>query len=371
MKTIAIETSCDDTSIAIIKYENGIFKVENCLLHSQIDKHRQYGGVVPELASRLHEEKIVDLIKELGLHNIKDTDFLSYTCCPGLPWSLLVWKTAANTLSLFLEKEKVWIHHIDGHIFSIFCERNIKDIEFPLVVLTVSGGHNDMYVITKQSNDKITNLEEYINDFSENYNIDKENLIRQVWSFTVYKVWFTLDDAAGEAFDKVSKMLWWPYPWWRWIYEKAKMKVDVEEKVNWKSLQNLEISFPRIWLKKNEFNFSFSGLKAQVNYKIQDLKKEFWEKLSEEIISYIAYEFQQAIIETLWTKLLKASKFFGIKNIALVGWVSANVALKDYIKSNMKKYEINNFYTPVKNLYSTDNAAMIWVVALLKKLNKN
>lgn len=386
MKTVAIETSCDDTSIAIVNYKDWFFEVEKCLLYSQIDKHRQYGGVVPELASRLHEEKIVDLIKEIGLHNIKNSDFISYTCCPGLPWSLLVWKTAANTLSLFLEKEKLGVHHIDGHIFSIFANRSIHDVQLPLVVLTVSGGHNDMYIVNNEwwmINDK---LDEYLEKFSKNYNLDKESLVRQVWPFTVYKVWFTLDDAAWEAFDKVSKMLNGPYPGGRWIYETSKkFRVNSEQ---WKNnlisevyfqsfdnhqsfpqiSKNIPISFPRIWLKKNEFNFSFSWLKAQVNYKIQDLKKEYWENLPEEIVSLVAYEFQQAVIETLWTKLLKASKFFWIENIALVGGVSANIALKDFIKSNMEKYNIKNFYTPVDNLYSTDNAAMIGVVGILERL---
>jgi len=354
MKTLAIETSCDDTSLAIISYKNNFFNVEKCLLHSQIDKHRQYGWVVPELASRLHEEKIVDLIKEIWVNNIKKVDFISYTCCPGLPWSLLVWKTAANTLSLFLNKDKNPVYHIYWHIFSILAERNLNDINFPLLVLTVSGGHNDMYIVTKN---KDKNIEEFQEKIIKNYSFNKENLVGQVGQFFVYKVWFTLDDAAWEAFDKVSKMLGGPYPWWKWISDKADLH-------NW----NDENTFPRIWLKKDEFNFSFSGLKAQVNYKIQDLKKEYWEKLPENIVNKIAYEFQQATIETLWKKLLKASKFFNIQNIALVGWVSANRKLKQYINENKNKFDIKNFYTPVKNLYSTDNAAMIWIVGILQKL---
>ena len=419
MKTLAIETSCDDTSLALVTYKNWFFDIEKCLLHSQIDNHRKYGWVVPELASRLHEEKIVDLINEIWIEEIKKVDFISYTCCPGLPWSLLVGKTAANTLSLFLKKEKVWINHIHGHIFSILAERNIQDIQFPLLVLTVSWGHNDIYLITKNDVEWLKNdtiwwksnhtkslnnpkiLNQYLNDYSENYNIPKEELISQIWEFTIYKIGMTLDDAAGEAFDKVSKMLWWPYPWWKWIYDVAqikneKLKMNNKNDIEWfnndikwwnhressnnyiKSLNqspkspqnlqistNLQISFPRIYLKKNEFNFSFSGLKAQVNYKIQELKEKYWENLPEEIISLIAYEFQQATIETLSRKIFKAAEHFWIENIALVGWVSANQALKEIIIENKEKYWIKNFYTPVKNLYSTDNAAMIWVVGIL------
>jgi N6-L-threonylcarbamoyladenine synthase len=149
MKTLAIETSCDDTSLGIVELKNGRFEPVKVLLHSQIDKHRKFGGVVPELASRLHEEKIMDLLEEIGLEEIKNVDFISYTCCPGLPGSLLVGTTLANTLSKFLNKEKVPVHHIQGHIFSIFVERNIDEIKFPLIVLTVSGGHNELYLVLR------------------------------------------------------------------------------------------------------------------------------------------------------------------------------------------------------------------------------
>ena len=355
MKTLAIETSCDDTSLAIVSYKDWFFDIEKCLLHSQIQQHKKYGWVVPELASRLHEEKIVDLINEIWINEIKNVDFISYTCCPGLPGSLLVWTTVANTLSLFLDKEKVPVHHINGHILSILCERNIDDIQFPLLVLTVSWWHNDLYIVAK-SDYKNSNLDKYLDLLKNNYSQTDENLVRQVGQFVVYKVWFTLDDASGEAFDKVSKMLEGPYPGGKWIYDQAsKFNFNTEE----------DISFPRIYLKKNEFNFSFSWLKAQVNYKIQSLKEKYGTKLPDEIISHIAYEFQQAVVETLWRKLFKASEYFNIKNIACVGGVSANEKLKSYIKSNLEKYNIQNFYTPVKNLYSTDNAAMIWVAGIV------
>ena len=128
-----------------------------------------------------------------------------------------------------------------------------------------------------------------------------------------------------------------------------------------------DFSFPRIWLKKDEFNFSFSGLKAQVNYKIQELEKKYW-KITPEIQTKVAYEFQEAVVETLGKKLLKAAKFFEVENIAVVGGVSANLRLKEYIQQNMERFWVKNFYTPVKPLYSTDNAAMIGVVGLLKKM---
>lgn len=351
MKTLAIETSCDDTSCAIVSYENGYFNVEKNILYSQIKEHTKFWWVIPELASRLHEEKIIDILKEIWKDQIKKVDFISYTCCPWLPWSLLVGKTLAHTLSLFLQKEEVWINHIHWHIFSIFAERHIDDIQFPLIFLTVSWWHNDMYVVLhKDEENKI--LDEYVENFSKKYN---KELIDFLWNYKIINIWFTLDDAAWEAFDKVSRLLWWPYPWWKWIWEKAKKG------------KKQDFDFPRIFLKKDEFNFSFSWLKAQCNYKISEFKKQW--KLDEQMICNIAYEFQEAVVETLWKKLLKASKYFWIENIALVGWVSSNDRLKEYIRENMKKYNIKNFYTPVKNIYSTDNAAMIGVVWLIKKLN--
>ena len=436
MKTLAIETSCDDTSLGIVELKNGSFEPVKVLLHSQIDKHRKFGGVVPELASRLHEEKIMDLLEEIGLEEIKNVDFISYTCCPGLPGSLLVGTTLANTLAKFLNKEKVPVHHIQGHIFSIFVERKIDEIEFPLIVLTVSGGHNELYLVLRSEEETkvrrenlMWKLEDYLERFSASYWLPKEDLVQEVGWFKLYKLWFTLDDAAWEAFDKVSKMLWWPYPWWKWIYDKAleswKWKVEsnasqvgtekwiVKNNLEWwrnnrerwnshaelvstsdsqpkvgiaecyenlwlspnnqspKSPQNPKISedfsFPRIWLKKDEFNFSFSGLKAQVNYKIQELEKKYW-KITSKLQAKVAYEFQEAVVETLGKKLLKAAKFFDVENIAVVGGVSANLRLKEYIQQNIEKFWVKNFYTPVKSLYSTDNAAMIGVVGLLKKM---
>ena len=365
MKTLAIETSCDDTSIAIVNFSDKKFFPSELLLYSQIDSHNRFWWVVPELASRLHEEKIIELLEKLWLDQLKSVDFISYTCCPGLPWSLLVWKTLANTLSIMLNKTKIPVYHIYGHIFSIFIDRWIDDIKFPLIVLTVSWWHNEIYLVSKWNQYKLGNslLNDYINEFSTSYWIDKSDLVGDVWNFKLFKLWFTLDDAAWEVFDKVSKMLWWPYPGGKRIYEKSILNKKNTHKIN-------DIYFPRIRLKKNEFNFSFSWLKAQVNYKIQNLKNKYWENLPEDIISLIAYEFQQAVIETLWTKLLKAWKYFWIKNVALVWWVSSNKKLISFIYENKDKYWIENFYFPSKNIYSTDNAAMIWVAGIMDYINK-
>ena len=230
MRTIAIETSCDDTSIAIVNNNDWSFQVEKILAYSQIAEHQKFWGVVPELASRLHSEKIIALLQTIGLKEIPNVDFISVTTQPGLPGSLVVWKTVWYELWAFYNKEVIAVHHILGHMFSILLERKLEDIEFPLAILTASWGHNDIYIVEKQ-NKKSGIPEEYPSfDFSD---------------FSVTKVWWTLDDAAGECFDKVSRMLWGPYPWGVWISQKAE---------KWK--ENELIHFKRIFLSHDKFEFS-------------------------------------------------------------------------------------------------------------------
>lgn len=148
VKTLAIETSCDDTSVGIVRLDDDLFSVDALMAYSQI-QHDQYGGVVPEIASRLHSEKIMDVIKGIGLEKISTVDFISVTAHPGLPGSLVVGKAVASLLSSYFSKPMVHVNHIYGHLFSLFLDRKASDIEFPLVVLTASGGHNDIYVVER------------------------------------------------------------------------------------------------------------------------------------------------------------------------------------------------------------------------------
>lgn len=148
VKTLAIETSCDDTSVGIINFDGQVFSVESLLAYSQIQDHQKYGGVVPELASRLHSDKIIEVVKNIGLDKIREVDFISVTVHPGLPGALVVGKAIASLLSSYFSKPLLAVNHIYGHVFSLLLERNITDIQFPLVVLTASGGHNDIYVVT-------------------------------------------------------------------------------------------------------------------------------------------------------------------------------------------------------------------------------
>jgi len=349
MRTLAIETSCDDTSLAIVNNNDGIFNVEKIVMYSQIQQHIPYWWVLPEVASRLHSEKIVALINEIGLNDIENMDFISVTTKPGLPWSLVVGRTTAYLLAEYYHKSLIEINHIHGHIFSILLERKIEDIQCPLVILTASWGHNDLYVVNKEQIDDLKNLD-----------------TERVWPFYVTKIWYTLDDAAWEAFDKVSKMLGGPYPWWPWISAQA---------LKWKSNENFQ--FKRIFLPLKDdqiFEFSFSWMKSQVLQLLSHIEKE-WKTLTEQDTCDIAYEFQEATVETLWKRLIRAAKMYGAKTIAVAWWVSANKRLSEYVQELVdewnnsdyaeKKWLHVDFAHPVKNLYSTDNWAMIGVAWLL------
>ena len=349
MKTLAIETSCDDTSLAIINNDNWVFNVEKIVMYSQIQQHIPFWWVLPEVASRLHSEKIVALIQEIWLENIEKVDFISVTTKPGLPGSLVVGRTTAHLLAEYYHEPLIEVNHIHGHIFSILLERKVEDLEFPLVILTASWGHNDLYVINREIKDELKNLD-----------------TEQVWPFYVTKIWYTLDDAAWEAFDKVSKMLGGPYPWWPWISAQA---------LKWKHNENFE--FKRIFLPLKDdqiFEFSFSWMKSQVLQLLSHIEKE-WKTLTEQDICDIAYEFQEATVETLWKRLMKAAKMYWAKTIAIAWWVSANKRLTEYVENEVqewnnsdyaeKKWLHVDFVHPLKNLYSTDNGAMIGVVGLL------
>ena len=341
MKTLAIETSCDDTSLALVNYEDWSFKVEQLLAYSQIQEHQKFWGVVPELASRLHSEKIIALLQTIWFDKIQKVDFISATTQPGLPGSLVVGKTVAYELGAFLGKEVVPVHHIVGHIFSILLERKPEELSFPLVILTASGGHNDIYLIEKRE--------------------DAES--RQGFSsfefsgFRITKVGWTLDDAAGECFDKVSRMLGGPYPGGLRISQKASL-----------GKPNPLVQFKRIFLAHEKFEFSFSGMKSQVSFLLEHLERD-WIALTDELVCDIAYEFQEAVVEVLSKKLIQAGEHFGAKALALAGGVSANTRLCNAIPELLSKKQLAcPFFIPVKKVYSTDNGAMIGLAGLLTKM---
>ena len=342
MRTLAIETSCDDTSLAIVNNNNWTFEVEKILAYSQISEHQKFWWVVPELASRLHSEKIIALLQTIGLDEIPNVDFISVTTQPWLPWSLVVGKTVGFELWAFYDKEVIPIHHILWHMFSILLERKLEDLQFPLVILTASWGHNDIYVVEEENN-KVNTFSPEFPNFS-------------FAGFSVTKVGHTLDDAAWECFDKVSRMLWGPYPWGVWISQKA---------AQWKA--NPLINFKRIFLSHDKFEFSFSGMKSQVTFLLEKLKKDNV-TLDEQLICDIAYDFQEAVVEVMAKKLFHAWETYWAKSLALAWGVSANNRLCEYIQELLeKKHSDLPFFVPAKKVYSTDNWAMIGVVWLLSK----
>ena len=331
MYILAFETSCDDTSIALLK-DNKLIAMKT---HSQIKEHLKNWWVVPELAARLHSNVIFTVLDEVLKDANLDLDNINYIACtkePGLIPSLLVWQTVAKTISKLKAIPLIWINHIEAHMFANFLERKKSDIKFPNICLTVSGWHNEIY------------------------------LWKSIFEFEL--IWQTLDDAAWEAFDKVSRMLWLWFPWGAFVVKKA-------ERYEW----NYDRIFPCVMLDKDSLDFSFSGLKSAVNRYVIKLKKEnlkFWktkeEKLLESDIIKIAYEFEEVVSDILLKKMDRAVNKLWIKNIMLAWWVSANTKLKDKL-TNLALKDNLDFKAPIKNIYSMDNAAMIWINAFYKIKN--
>lgn len=371
IKTLAIETSCDDTSLSIVTFDGKIFAVEQLLAYSQIDDHQKYGGVVPEFASRLHSEKIIAVLQNIWREEIQKTDFISVTTHPGLPGSLVIGKAVAAFLAKHFDKPLVEVNHIYGHLFSLFLERNVDEIQLPMVVLTASGGHNDVYVVDSlkpKAQRWKKDLWASSLQLSASLMQDNPKLDTHIFGgYSITRLWKTLDDAAGECFDKVSRMLGGPYPGGARIGQKA---------AQWKP--NEDVAFKRIFLSHDGYDFSFSWMKSQVSSLLDQVKKKRI-TLSDQLICDIAYEFQEAVIEVLVKKLVRAAIHYGAKTIGLAGGVSCNDRLRDYLnergnaeKLKGEKVEILKdvqILRPAKKVYSMDNGAMIWLAGILKFKN--
>lgn len=304
---LGIETSCDETSASIVK--NGREVISN-VISSQVDLHKKYGGVVPEIASRKHVELIIPVInqalEEADLA-LEELDGIAVTYGPGLVGALLVGVSAAKALAFTVDKPLIGVNHIEGHIAANYIQH--KELEPPFVCLVVSGGHSHIV---------------YVKDYGE-YEI----------------VGRTRDDAAGEAFDKVARALGMGYPGGPLIDKAAK-------------LGNPEaVNFPRVYFEKGNLDFSFSGIKTAVlNYiNVQNQKGEGYK------IEDICASFQRAMVEVLVNNLISAAKLKGTSKVALAGGVAANSCLRSEF---MKASQDNNFkaYYP-SPILCTDNAAMI------------
>jgi len=308
MRVLGIETSCDETSIAII--EDG--KILANTIYSQLE-HSQYGGVVPEIASRAHLEKIDRLactvFQESGL-NPQQMDLIAVTDSPGLAGALLVGISFALGLHARYRIPITGINHLEGHIFSVLLEN--PGLQFPFLALVVSGGHTAIYRVDE---------------------IGAYQCLGQ-----------TVDDAAGEAFDKVGKMLGFCYPAGKSIEKEASMFTG----------KNNLINFPiaRIWA--NPLDFSFSGLKTAVKNFLNSQDSDF----IRDNRPAICESFQKAVIQSLRSRLIAASKKSNIRRIALVGGVACNSRLREELKKSFS----DEIYFP-STLLCTDNAAMIALAA--------
>lgn len=340
MKILSFETSCDDTSIALFEDENLIYMDTM----SQISIHNKTWWVVPEIAAREHANAIfivLENVLEKTHTKIEEIDYIWVTVTPWLIPSLLTWITVANTIWNMLKIPVIEINHIEAHIFSNFLERKEEEIKFPLVCLTVSWWHNEIY---------------YMSD---------------MWSFE--KIWWTTDDSAWECFDKVAKMMWLSYPGWPIISQLAsEYETTTLIALNWdEKITKSEALFPRVRLEKDWFEFSFSGLKSSVKREI-DKRINLYQSplirgvsvrtggLTELDKQEISYEFENSVVEVLAYKLINAWKKKWVTTVMLAWWVSANDKLKDVIS---KKAKENNFtfIHPVKKVYSMDNWAMVGI----------
>lgn len=323
LKILGIETSCDETAAAVYSTEG---KALSNVLYSQIDLQKEYGGVVPEVASRSHLEKITHIVKKALLTanlKIEDIDAIAVTTKPGLPGSLLVGLCFAKALAWSQKKKLIGVNHLDGHAFSAFIE---YDIPFPHLCLTASGGHTNIYLI---------------NGFGD-------------YTYLGH----TLDDAAGEAFDKIAKFINLPYPGGPEI-EKLAKSVDFKDFYSYPRGQN------------NTLNFSFSGLKTAVLYDL--IKRDAFDLKTKTFLKPTDLQLQKEVSSSLLVcikdifeqKLSLALKQHpSIKAISFVGGVACNKYLKAKLKEFCDARQLQ-FFSPAAQ-YCTDNAAMIAFVGHYK-----
>ena len=308
---LAIESSCDETAASVVK--NGREVLSN-VISSQIDLHTLYGGVVPEIASRKHIEKINQVIESALTEanvSLEDITAIAVTYGPGLVGALLVGVAEAKALAYAAKKPLVGVHHIEGHVSANFIEN--PDLEPPFVCLIVSGGHTHLVIVK---------------DYGE---------------FEI--IGHTRDDAAGEAFDKVARAVGLGYP--------GGPKVDKAAKEG----NPHAIEFPRAKVGDNPYDFSFSGLKSAVLNYINHAKMT-----GEEIcVPDLAASFQNAVVESLVSRAIMAAKEYGYDKLAIAGGVASNSALREGMKAACEKEGIR-FYHP-SPIYCTDNAAMIGAAA--------
>ena len=313
---LGIETSCDETAVAVIDSHKGLIAHS---IFSQVTLHKKFGGVVPELASREHIKKLLPLIDELLRSNHiqpQNIDAIAYTAGPGLIGALLVGSVLANGLAFTLGIPSIPIHHMEAHLLAPILEGD--DLQMPFIALLVSGGHTLLVEVQKQGSYKLLGQ--------------------------------TLDDAAGEAFDKGAKLLDLDYPGGPAIAELAL------------SGRPGVYQFPRPMIKaKKNMDFSFSGLKTALMYRIRELNKE--QILTDQTKADLAYAYEEAIVGSLIHKTDTAIEVTGIKSVVVAGGVGANQKLRENMKIKLAERDAQVTYPRIE--FCTDNAAMIALAGLL------
>ena len=298
---LGIESSCDETSVSIVK--NGTEDISTVVL-SQMDTHANYGGVVPEIASRMHVENITLVIQqclEKANMSMDDITAIAVTYGPGLIGSLLVGVVAAQTLSYVYNKPLVPVHHIAGHIYA---NNLTRKMEFPLLALVVSGGHTELV---------------YMQD-----------------NYSFKKIGGTLDDAVGEAYDKVARVIGLPYP-----------GGPLVDKLSYEGNDNYDLPLPK---DDDSYDFSFSGLKSAVINLVHNEKQ----RGNEINKADLACSFQNRVVQILSKKTLKALKEFNVKNLIVAGGVAANSGIRNNLEKLCSENGVNLTVPELK--YCTDNA---------------
>ncbi|MEF3303531.1 tRNA (adenosine(37)-N6)-threonylcarbamoyltransferase complex transferase subunit TsaD [Paenibacillus sp. GYB003] len=309
---LAVETSCDETSVAVVR--DGTTILSN-VVSSQIDTHKRYGGVVPEIASRKHVESITLMIDEaVRAAGIRLTDLsaVAVTQGPGLVGALLVGVVAAKTLACALQIPLIGVHHIAGHIYA---NRLVRELDYPLVALVVSGGHTELV------------------------HVPSPGVFRIIGQ--------TRDDAAGEAYDKVARAMGLPYPGGPHVDRLAHQADE-------------PVPLPRAWLEPDSYDFSFSGLKSAVLNALNQAK------MRGDVLhpASLSKGFQDSVVEVLVEKAIRAARSFGAKQLLLAGGVAANKGLREALSERCGREKLPLLVPPLS--LCTDNAAMIAAAAFLK-----
>ena len=316
---LAIESSCDETSAAVVV--NGRTLLSN-IVASQIKSHMRFGGVVPEIASRHHVEQITQVIEEALVQSgktMEEIDAVAVTIGPGLVGALLIGISAAKAVALAANKPLIAVNHMAGHIYA---NQLIEPLQFPLMALVVSGGHTELVYMPQDGQFEI--------------------------------IGETRDDAAGEAYDKIGRILNLPYPGGKKMDELAHIGEDVYD-------------FPRAMIHEDHYDFSFSGLKSAVINRIHNAKQK-----GEEIVAEnVAASFQASVVEVLVEKSKRALQEYPVKQFVLAGGVAANRGLRTGLQEMMQRdYPTVTFSIPPMNLCG-DNAAMIGAAAYSKWLEQD